>query len=127
VRVIPDRTGKLHEDHPFFSDKLPTIIYSEVEGGVLPAHLQRVIIDFSKDPLLQILLDLADRNLSTLFVEGGAQLIQSFIRENLWQEAVVIRTPKKLGSGISAPLLHGKQLQQFYLKEDEILHIERDN
>jgi len=127
VRIVPDRTGKLHEDHPFFSDKLPTIIYSEVEKGILPAHIQRVNIDFSKDPLLQILQDLADRNLNTLLVEGGAQLIKSFIRENFWQEAVVIRTPKKLGSGISAPLLHGKQLKQFNLKDDEILLIRSDN
>ncbi|MDE5544225.1 MAG: dihydrofolate reductase family protein, partial [Bacteroidales bacterium] len=38
-------------------------------------------------------------------VEGGAELLQSFITQNLWDEARVFSSPKPLGTGYAAPHL----------------------
>jgi diaminohydroxyphosphoribosylaminopyrimidine deaminase/5-amino-6-(5-phosphoribosylamino)uracil reductase len=51
--------------------------------------------------------------LQTVLVEGGAQLLQSFIDTGLWDEARVIENEKlKIESGLNAPQLSNNQLIQ---------------
>jgi diaminohydroxyphosphoribosylaminopyrimidine deaminase/5-amino-6-(5-phosphoribosylamino)uracil reductase len=45
------------------------------------------------------------QNVSSVLVEGGAKLLQSFIKAGLWDEARVIHAPVTLGSGLPAPRL----------------------
>ncbi len=42
---------------------------------------------------------------TSLFVEGGAKLLNSFLEMRLWDEARVFRTKVTLGEGIAAPLI----------------------
>lgn len=48
---------------------------------------------------------LHERHIGSLIVEGGAELLQSFITQNLWDEARVFSSPKTLGTGYAAPHL----------------------
>ncbi len=68
--------------------------------------------------LQQICSDLYQGNRDTLLVEGGAQLLNSFINAGLWDEARIIKSPQMLHSGIKAPLLKGNKIAQFNLDED---------
>ncbi|HQI26236.1 MAG TPA: bifunctional diaminohydroxyphosphoribosylaminopyrimidine deaminase/5-amino-6-(5-phosphoribosylamino)uracil reductase RibD [Candidatus Paceibacterota bacterium] len=45
---------------------------------------------------------LAARNISSVLVEGGAQIITSMLRDNLAQRIVVVIAPKILGTGVQA-------------------------
>lgn len=44
-----------------------------------------------------------EHRLQSLIVEGGAQLLKSFIKQGLWDEARVLISPKRLGRGLAAP------------------------
>lgn len=48
---------------------------------------------------------LHEKHIGSLIVEGGAELLQSFITQNLWDEARVFSSPKTLGKGYAAPHL----------------------
>lgn len=48
---------------------------------------------------------LHDRKIGSLIVEGGAELLQSFIRAGLWDEIRVFRACWNLGNGYPAPVL----------------------
>ena len=50
-------------------------------------------------------------NIQSLIVEGGRELLQSFIDTNLWDEARIETTPSRLTSGIKAPHINGEILQ----------------
>lgn len=52
--------------------------------------------------LKKLLMILAGRNISSVLVEGGAQIITSVLRNNLANRLVTIIAPKILGEGISA-------------------------
>ena len=52
--------------------------------------------------LSQMLSVLSQRAIDTLMVEGGAKIITSFIRENLWDDMVIITAAKIIGDGVSA-------------------------
>ena len=48
-----------------------------------------------------------------MLVEGGAQLLQSFIDEGIWDEARIITNEQlTIGNGLSAPQLKNHQLDQ---------------
>ena len=57
-------------------------------------------------PLREVLSDLYNRhNVTSLLVEGGAEILQSFIDENLWDTARVEVAPVNLVGGVLAPEL----------------------
>jgi diaminohydroxyphosphoribosylaminopyrimidine deaminase/5-amino-6-(5-phosphoribosylamino)uracil reductase len=84
LRVTIDRNGVLPDFIHLKDGKVPTVIYNTGD-------------------LRQILADLYKRGVQSLMVEGGAQLLQHFIDEGLWDEARVEVAPFCLGSGVSAP------------------------
>jgi len=56
--------------------------------------------------LNQTLQTLTEKGIQSVLVEGGAQVLQSFLDAGLWDEAFVIVAPKTLGEGaVNAPLL----------------------
>ena len=56
----------------------------------------------------QLIQALYQLGISSVLIEGGARLLQSFIDENCWDEARVIQnTGMMAGKGLPAPQLHG--------------------
>lgn len=60
---------------------------------------------YSCGKLSDILADLYQRNIQSLMVEGGTQLLQSFIDEGLWDEIRIETSPMRLRKGIVAPAI----------------------
>ena len=55
----------------------------------------------------QVLQQLYELNIASIIIEGGTPLLQSFIKENLWDEARIFVNPNKnFVSGIKAPELN---------------------
>ena len=50
----------------------------------------------------QVVADLADRGFRSIFVEGGAQVITSFLRHGLVHRMVVVTAPVIIGQGVEA-------------------------
>ncbi|MDR2908161.1 MAG: bifunctional diaminohydroxyphosphoribosylaminopyrimidine deaminase/5-amino-6-(5-phosphoribosylamino)uracil reductase RibD, partial [Bacteroidales bacterium] len=91
LRITMDRQHKLSKDLHFFDDSQPTKIYET-------------------DNLLEILADLHSQKIQSIIIEGGAKLLQSFIDQNLWDEARILTGNKHLHSGLQAPKIHGKEI-----------------
>lgn len=113
IRILIDKDLKLKPDSKIFNDEAETLVFT---GHQKPSfgNTFYIQIDFSKNILQQILNKLADSNISSLIVEGGTTLLQSFINENLWDEARIFKNPdKNFNSGIKAPQLDlSKALQE---------------
>ena len=52
--------------------------------------------------------ELYQRKIQSLLVEGGSQLLQSFIDNELWDEAFIEKCPSRLHSGVKAPEISDK-------------------
>lgn len=60
-----------------------------------------------------MLRELHQLQLQSVLVEGGAQLLKSFIDAGLWDEArVITHTTMVAASGVQAPRLHNEALLQ---------------
>ena len=107
LRLVVDRAGKLPFSLKLFSDGFPTTVFVSPENRLhYPGNVERVELDFGMDIVPQVLSYLSSRKLNSLLVEGGPQLLQSFLDYGSWDVArVEVNGAVKVGSGVPAPLL----------------------
>lgn len=125
IRITLDRSLRIPDDFNILDGSIPTLIYTQEASDNTGQHLEYVTIDFDENVLHNCLYDLGKRNIQSVLVEGGAALINSFIKHGLWDEAWVVTTNHVLEQGVKAPLVHGRLTQKFYLDTDEIQVINR--
>ena len=103
LRIILDRQLTVPAAHHIFDRSIPTWIINEVRDtrSGSPEYLK---IDFGNRLLDSILELLSGKGILSLIVEGGAMLLNSFLKKDLWDEARVFTGNVTLGTGIAAPL-----------------------
>lgn len=104
VRVTLDKKLKLPTTHHLFDGNVPTLIFTEKEKQS-SHNLEYVTINFKENVLEQCMAYLYEQNLTSLIVEGGEILLNSFINAGLWDEAWQFIGTIVLQSGTSAPVL----------------------
>ena len=68
-------------------------------------------MEFKASFLTDLMHLLFERNITSLIIEGGTTLLQSFINENMWDEAIVITNKEmNIGNGIKAPIFQNKNI-----------------
>lgn len=107
IRIVLDRSLSLPNDLQIFDGDIPTLIITEKERSE-ERNITYITIDFSHNPLIQIMEELYQRKIQSLLVEGGSQLLQSFIDNGLWDEAFIEKCPCRLYSGVKAPEISDK-------------------
>jgi diaminohydroxyphosphoribosylaminopyrimidine deaminase / 5-amino-6-(5-phosphoribosylamino)uracil reductase len=102
VRVVIDQHHRLPPWLNLFDCSQPTICYDSSN-------------------IKDLLADLHTRQIQSVMVEGGSQLLQSFINQYLWDEIRVFKSPNTIQKGITAPTLP----TNIYLKSTENLMSDR--
>jgi diaminohydroxyphosphoribosylaminopyrimidine deaminase/5-amino-6-(5-phosphoribosylamino)uracil reductase len=121
IRTLMDTNLNVSRDKNIFKDEKPSIIINKIKDTV-ENNLTYVKVEDTAD-LSDVLKKLFQLGITSLLVEGGTTLLQSFIKKGLWHEARVIKTKIKLGDGLAAPKIDGRLIHRKYLKDDEILEI----
>jgi len=113
LRIVIDKDLKIPVRFHLLDGKVSTIVFTSKQKSS-KKNLEYIRIDFKKNVLKQIIDELYNRNIQSLIVEGGAKLLNSFINENIWDDARVIISNKKLSelskekSRVEAPSVKGK-------------------
>jgi len=102
LRMVLDRRGILPKSCALLDQSTETIVFTKAEKQSLP-NLEYVRIDFGTGMLKEINAVLSSRGIQSLLVEGGKALLESYMREGLWDEARVYIGNARFGSGIKAP------------------------
>jgi diaminohydroxyphosphoribosylaminopyrimidine deaminase/5-amino-6-(5-phosphoribosylamino)uracil reductase len=111
IRVVIDKELSLPPDLQLFRDGNKTIVvcdYSAKPETQL-LDIEYLAVDFSKNVIRQVLVELARRKITSLLVEGGAFTMEAFLKENMWDEARIITSTKSLTAGVQAPKVIGKR------------------
>lgn len=112
VRVIIDAKLAVSLDHNIYFDNNIILITSNAAAGKKKKMYKKIIdkgidviltdsLDNGRVDMKTILKQLAERNISSLLVEGGSRLYTSFIEENLFDDIALFISPKFLGAGLS--------------------------
>jgi len=124
ARVIYDPNGRLHANYNVFKADGCKIFYftSMPHTGLTPTqHLNIFTLSSESGHAAQMLSILFQHTIGSIVVEGGSFVHQLFIRENCWDEAWVVKTQHEMASGITAPNLRGRLIQNFSLENDTIV------
>ena len=105
LRVVLDRDGVLSPSLHIFDGEAPTLVCGGRDNGVRrsQADCDYIGLDYGRPVLPQVLAELQRRRVQSLLVEGGRQLLQSFIDAGLWDEAHVEIGNARFGGGLPAP------------------------
>ncbi|MBC7525689.1 MAG: bifunctional diaminohydroxyphosphoribosylaminopyrimidine deaminase/5-amino-6-(5-phosphoribosylamino)uracil reductase RibD [Flavobacterium sp.] len=111
VRIVLDQNNKISKESHIFDNQAKTII------------LNSDTINFSKNIAYQISELLLKENIQSVIIEGGSKTLQTFIDENLWDEARVFIGKTVLEFGIKAPILKYNNCDKRTILNDELLTI----
>lgn len=95
IRIVIDKNEKLSKKLSIYNTDAETIVISKNN------------IDFSQPIAKQICEILYKNNINSVIIEGGAKTLQTFIDENLWDEARVFTGQVNFNKGIKAPKFQG--------------------
>lgn len=106
IRIVIDRKLSLPPDLKLFDGSVPTIVFNCVKQDE-SANVKYVKLKSEDNLLPELLQQLYESNIQSVLVEGGSKLLQSFINNNLWDEArVIMNTVLRTGTGIAAPVMN---------------------
>ena len=117
LRLVIDRNGKLPGSLRLFDGTAPTVVFTS-NSDLRRENAESVLLRPEDDYLPGILEYLYRRDVQSLLVEGGAELLNSFIRTGLWDEARVFTGTAYFKEGVSAPLLPSAPVQRLTLGGD---------
>ena len=126
IRIILDQNNRIPKDSFIFNNQVKTIIFSNSSTRINQENSIFEVIDFKKNLANQILNVLYKHHIQSVMIEGGLQTLQTFIDENLWDEARVFIGNNNFETGIKAPLLALKNIEK-HIIENDILLISRNN
>jgi diaminohydroxyphosphoribosylaminopyrimidine deaminase / 5-amino-6-(5-phosphoribosylamino)uracil reductase len=110
IRITIDKDLSLPASLHLFNGEIKTIVFNTVK------HEERnnlIYYKMNDEKYLtkQIAEALFKLNIQSVLVEGGTKLLQSFINENLWDEARVINNEELItNNGLNAPELRNAKL-----------------
>ena len=123
VKLLLKRDGKLSKDLAVFQSQNKTVVICEDHAEQNESNsLEYWKIPFDNQLLEVILNKLKTEGINSLLVEGGAQLLQSFIQENLWDEARVFTGNKIIPekNSINAPSLAGNLISTHQIGDNKL-------
>ncbi|EPR70645.1 Diaminohydroxyphosphoribosylaminopyrimidine deaminase [Winogradskyella psychrotolerans RS-3] len=137
IRVVLDRNLKLDKSYSVFNDEAENIIFhgendlfpkvdENQKGWAISRPLQRgynaayAQIDWnSKTSIAKQICDaLFKFQINSIIIEGGAKTLQTFIDEELWDEARVFTGTVEFKDGTKAPEFKGKFISESKIKND---------
>ncbi len=126
LRLVIDKNLNLDNSLHLFDRSIPSVIFNNIKNEK-SNNLEFVKLNFEKDISIQILDFLYQNNINSVIIEGGVKTLESFIENNLWDEARILTGNTELKEGKKAPKILAKEIEEINLKGDFIKIISNNN
>ncbi|NVN95818.1 MAG: bifunctional diaminohydroxyphosphoribosylaminopyrimidine deaminase/5-amino-6-(5-phosphoribosylamino)uracil reductase RibD [Bacteroidetes bacterium] len=119
LRLVIDENLSLPKTLHLFDQQNPTVIFT-AKKEESKHNLTYQYINFNDNPLRQILNYLYEKKITSVIIEGGKELLQSFIEQGLWDEARVLTGNKYFVKGLISPEIKGKIISDEEINKDRL-------
>jgi len=123
VRVVLDQNNRIPKESFVFDNTVKTIVFTKSETNLSAENTNFEVIDFNQNIIPQILAVLHQNQIQSIIIEGGLQTLQSFIDENIWDEARIFIGNISFEKGTKAPMIQMKNPIKTYIQSDKLLNI----
>jgi len=104
VRIFIDRKLEVPDTFNIYNREAQTIVFNGVKDEQKD-HIRWIKLDFDKDVLSQVNEKLYDLQIQSVLVEGGAFLVNEFVKKDLWDEVLVFQNPDLyFNEGLKGPV-----------------------
>ncbi|WP_259015355.1 bifunctional diaminohydroxyphosphoribosylaminopyrimidine deaminase/5-amino-6-(5-phosphoribosylamino)uracil reductase RibD [Emticicia fluvialis] len=104
VRIVIDRKLQLPQSLHLFDNTQDTLVINDATDKTEGRNTY-LKVDFGGSFIENLLQELYQRKVQSVYIEGGTKLLQSFIDAQLFDEIRVFRCPGHLGKGVAAPMM----------------------
>ena len=118
VRVVLDRNLSLQDHYHLKDHQVATLVYNLIEDRE-EENLHYIKLE-KEDFFSSVFKDLYQRDIGSVLVEGGAEVLQNIISLELWDEARVFYAAAQFGAGISAPALQKVAMEELDIMGDRL-------
>ena len=119
LRIVLDKNLRLSPQLHLFDNTTQTLIINSIKNTI-ERNTEYIKVDFNDNLLSQLASILHEKNCLSLIIEGGKRVLETFISENLWDEAHVYTGDKNFGNGILAPTLNGTLVSAEEIEKDKL-------
>lgn len=127
-RILLDPDLEVGHKHSLFSDGNPTLVL--YKSNLIPPVNQQNIdyepIELGENLPHQILEIAYKKGIQSLLIEGGGVTLQTFINQNLWDEARVFDGSVYFNGGTPAPKIEGKLVSKQNINSDFLKLLKND-
>lgn len=124
IRLVLDKDLKLNSDLNLFDKSQRTIVFTE-NFKKNDGNLEFIQIEFNENLAHSILQKLYELEIQSIIIEGGKRTLDSFIKQDLWDEARIFTSSDSWNSGIHSPKIQGKLIHLKTLISDQLEIFER--
>lgn len=117
IRILLDSHLETPINANLFNDEAQTLIFN-LDKSAIESSNEWIKVD--KMDLAVILSVLHQKNIQSVIVEGGKQILEQFIASNLWDEARVLIGENVFLEGLAAPLLNESLVRSIELGKDRL-------
>lgn len=119
IRLVLDKELKLNPGLNLFDGNQPTILFTEKQKEN-QKNLEFIQIPFDENLPHSILQKLHELEIQSLIIEGGKTTLESFIQNNLWDEARIFTSSANWDSGIRSPQIQGELIHSKTIITDQL-------
>ena len=120
IRLVIDKNLDIPSNFHVFNDAAKTIIFNEVKTDVVNNIHYVQMEDMHLYLPQKIAYQLYLMDIQSVIIEGGANILGQFIAANLWDEARIFTSKTEWESGIKAPKIDGKILEEIFVGNDSL-------
>lgn len=120
TRIVIDKDLKIPKNLSMYDESVKTIFITDFENSSNSPSEMLIFegIDFQNNVAKQICEILQKHQIQSVIIEGGTKTIQTFINENLWDEACIFESDTIFKKGIKAPIIAAKISSETRIKND---------
>jgi diaminohydroxyphosphoribosylaminopyrimidine deaminase / 5-amino-6-(5-phosphoribosylamino)uracil reductase len=129
IRIVLDSHLQVDENSTLFSDGKKTMLFakhseeSQSNASRFKMNEQVELYFLNNLSPNTIVSKLYDLQITSLIVEGGSQVLQSFIDSNFWDEARILTGCNQLHDGKPAPIISGNRVFNEKINKHDNLEI----
>ena len=109
IKIVLDQKNRIPKENYIFDNQSETLLITADK------------INFDKKVGKQISTLLFENDIQSVIIEGGSRTLQTFLDENLWDEARIFKGPIVFGTGVKAPQYKGTFISKSSIRNDELL------
>lgn len=126
IRMVVTDSGKLPLKAKIFDEQAKTILFYKNNLHITVNEAKIDVVKIEKDFIDTLYAYCIENNITSILIEGGSQLLNTFINREQWDEARVIVGNKVFGQGVRAPIISQyTHIDIENIDDDRIIHYSR--